>query len=156
MKKLIIIIILFSTQYCFTQTLNYSVNSGSESKNIDTLKIDYVIGEAIAMSSNLINVSVATLSDSVNGIYQIGNEQLKLFPNPANNWFSIELPITAHYEIDLLDNSGKHIINLHTGNINCYEVQSFLLNKLNIANGSYLLHIKSKEINGVLNFVIQK
>ena len=150
MKIIIIIILFVSYNNCFSQEINYSVNNGSGSKNIDSLKIDYVIGEPIIINSILL----ADLIDTTSGIYQINNYQLKLFPNPTTNYITISLPITDNYDIDLLDNIGKFIGNIYSGFINCNEYNSFSIEDFNTTSGIYLLNIKSKEINMLLNFII--
>ena len=150
------IILLFMCNYCFAQTLNYSVNSGSENKNIDNIKINYVVGEPIAVSFNLTNISIADLIDTTNGIYQYKNFHLTLFPNPSTHYITLSLPITDDYEIDLLDNVGSHIANIYKGNIESNIGNTIELTKFNLICGSYLLHIKSEKINTLLNFIILK
>jgi hypothetical protein len=148
------IIFSFSYYYSFSQSpLNYSINSGSGNKKVDTINIDYVIGEPLVTNSNLVSIPLANLIDSTLGIYSFENYNFKMFPNPTTNYIVVSFPATAHYNIDLLDNSGKYVGNIYSGDMKENENYSLSLTNYNISVGAYLLHITSKQINTFVKII---
>lgn len=160
---MIILFILVITSYnsVAQNPLNYSVNSSSGSNSIelnynDTISIDYIIGEPIAISSYLITIPLANLIDSFDNIYQYDTYYFKMFPNPTTNYLIISLPVTDNYDIDLLDNAGRIIGNVYSDAIISDENYYLSIERFNLSTGSYYIHIQSKKINTLLNFIIQK
>ena len=151
------LILIFASYNILAQnTLNYSVNSTSGSNKIDSISINYVIGEPIAVSSYLITIPLANLVDSFDNIYQYDNYYFKMFPNPTTDYLIISLPISDNYNIDLLDNTGKVVGNIYSDKIisdvdYCLSIEHF-----NLSTGSYYIHIQSKKINTLLHFIMQK
>lgn len=101
-------------------------------------------------SANKWNTWIAEIHDAGGvGINEINKkEEMKLFPNPVYETFSIEFTLneSTELEINIFDTNGKLIKELYKGKAASGE-NFFSFNKSNLSNGIYFLNIKSNSKN---------
>jgi hypothetical protein len=85
---------------------------------------------------------IALANSSIVGIDEIANNQLKIFPNPANDWLYINSNLNSRFD--------KCIIYSISGKIEYCSKAVFPLNISNLKNGIYFIELSSKK--GVKHF----
>jgi hypothetical protein len=95
-------------------------------------------GQAFTLIAVLADGTVVTLSNTV-GITEINkNDNIIIYPNPAND--NINIDVKNYNEIIITDISGKVVINLDSA-----STQNNTIDVSNLSNGIYFVTIKSDE-----------
>jgi hypothetical protein len=93
-------------------------------------------GQAFTLIAVLADGTVVTLSNTV-GITEINkNDNIVIYPNPAND--NINIDVKNHNEIIITDISGKVVMNLDSA-----STQNNTIDISNLSNGIYFVTIKS-------------
>ena len=90
--------------------------------------------------------------DIVSSIANNKKLAFKLFPNPAAEKISVELPYEGKGRWYLTDISGKIIMQNNIGN----TIHNFEINVNDVANGTYLLSLEMNDIVSTSKVVIQR
>lgn len=104
---------------------------------------DRVITSVIIDSSDGQREFVVTISDELLSVTEIGNKSISLYPNPANDFVTIEGAEAA--EVQIFNTLGQSVKTFHNTN---------QLNTSNLPEGVYLLHITSTDGNTFTNRLI--
>jgi secreted PhoX family phosphatase len=102
-------------------------------------------------ATNLVTVN------AILGVFTMPNGTgINLYPNPANEEMNLQILSAQGEQIDLkmMDAAGKILFTQQVSGIN-QEVYSFYLNRneLNLASGTYFLHVNVNEYNAVLKVI---
>lgn len=84
------------------------------------------------------------------------DKAIEIFPNPANNYLTIRLPLkeSKPIQVTILNTEGKPVFKrqytLQKG------MQQIILDHLNLLPGSYFIHLESSNLNETRTLIIQK
>ncbi|NNC86394.1 MAG: T9SS type A sorting domain-containing protein [Bacteroidia bacterium] len=129
--------------------------------SIDTVAIGFLSAGLYTLNAN-INASGAMASDSIQfvvinptSVYDLHFNQVKLYPNPANECIKIESnsknPIK---QISIFDFSGREVLNTDVTLVST-EKEEILIDIADISNGIYYLQLSFKNEKIFKNLIIQ-
>ena len=96
---------------------------------------------------------------SVNtGIVETNKSRMNIFPNPVTDHFTIEynLPSSSGVSIKIIDQVGKTFIELANNEVQSAGFHSLDFTKPNLADGLYMMQIKTDSQTIVQKFIISK
>lgn len=96
--------------------------------------------------------STSTITINVNAVTEQDFNNIKIFPNPANTYLSINIDNTSADEIDIriVDMQGRIVANEQMNN------ESHTINTTNLLNGTYMIRLSSNEASYLKKIVILK
>jgi uncharacterized protein (DUF1501 family) len=91
--------------------------------------------------------------NSTSQMYQEGDFQINLYPNPANNYINIEWnSMSGSTQISVFDGKGG-LIDRQLIESNALKNQGIYLNIAHYAAGSYFVHVQNRSVNKTKKFV---
>jgi hypothetical protein len=111
--------------------------------------------DTFGSSSSAINKSLTFYSSGVSGLNTNSiSKETKIYPNPATDKLTIELPANKVYQLTLSDMTGKAILSSDKGDISITG-NIAVANVSSLSKGIYLLEIISNGEKGVKKIVVE-
>lgn len=150
MKKFFFLFIIFSLKVTFSQTINTTSNCCMS----DTCMVSYSIGNMLyGVKSNgdiILNFTEPKVFNVATSIKNDKFISLTVFPNPSKDIITLEIPdINTEIKYELIGLNGNILLNgefYKRTNIDLTEIKS----------GSYIIKIKSKNIEKVIKIIVEK
>lgn len=153
-----IIILLFSINTAFSQSINKQVISSSGNTTSNTThQLTATIGEPIiGLKSNTVSISqgflAATKNNATLSVEElIINPSIKIYPNPVVDLVYVDIPNnTKNVTATLYNITGKQVISQKI------DTTRQTINLSHLANGMYLVQLHFKETNTIKSFKLIK